>query len=263
MADWPIEKLLVFAAPFVLIIIGILMFMLMRKTIRTRSRVDSKMKKDPDISDYVIVFDWTRKVLYFPTILASIAAGILSICYAGNMDIQYTIGSCWLGVFFLNFLIDEYELTFKLIMLFVLISLLTGIWLLYLGWLDDFLNLFKTLKISMSPAGYFTIAGIFTLAIMIAWVKGLFYYVAISSNYLNLQVGPTETGEQVNHTDYTTRIDTGDFLERLLGFGRIIITFNDHRKPSISMLTWRIGTKAQKLESLRGKISVERSSKDT
>jgi len=53
-------------------------------------------------------------------------------------------------------------------------------------------------------------------------------------------------------------VDTGDFLERLLGFGRIIITFNERRRPPMILLVSRIGKKAAMLERIRGKLAVDR-----
>jgi hypothetical protein len=102
------------------------------------------------------------------------------------------------------------------------------------------------------------IAAILLVAVAISWIRGLFYYVALTPNYMNVQTGPTESGEQVSREGYGTRIDTGDFLERLLGFGRIMITFNDRRRPPIICLVARIGKKANKLEALRGKLAVDR-----
>ena len=99
---------------------------------------------------------------------------------------------------------------------------------------------------------------IFLLAVVVSWIRGLFYYVAITPNYLNIQAGPTETGEQVSREEYGTRIDTGDFLERLLGFGRLIVTFSDpHRQPTVLLIS-RIGRRARTLESIRGKLAIER-----
>jgi hypothetical protein len=70
-------------------------------------------------------------------------------------------------------------------------------------------------------------------------------------------VGVTETGEQISREDYSTRVDTGDFLERIMGFGRIIITFRDNRRLPLSLLVGRIGKKAATLESLRGILAVD------
>ena len=92
---------------------------------------------------------------------------------------------------------------------------------------------------------------------MTSWIKGLFCYVAITPNYMNIQAGLTETAEQVSREDYTTRVDTGDFLERVMGFGRVIITFRDSRRMPMMLLVGGIGKKTQALETIRGKLTVD------
>jgi hypothetical protein len=74
---------------------------------------------------------------------------------------------------------------------------------------------------------------------------------------MNLQEGPTETGEQISREDYNTRIDTGDFIERLFGFGRIVITFKEKSRLPLTLLTWNIQGKAQMLERVRAKYAVD------
>ena len=256
LASWNWDKWVVFAVPIVLVLVAALVMFLMRKTIRSRFRVTKQLRDDPDINVWLVIFDWSRKVLYVPMIIVSLAAGVLAM-FPGTIPPQL-VGGVWLTVFFVNFLVDEYELSIKLILILVLLAVVLGLWLIFLGWLRDFFTAFTYIKVAISPAAYFTIAGIFGLAILISWLKGLFYYVAITPNYLNLQVGPTETGEQVSREEYSTRVDTGDFLERVLGFGRIIITFADHRRAPLSLLVWRIGKKAQTLESIRGILVFDR-----
>jgi hypothetical protein len=56
-------------------------------------------------------------------------------------------------------------------------------------------------------------------------------------------------------------VDTGDILERLMGFGRISINYRDARRPQDSMLVWNIGKKSRKLESIRSAITIERAPK--
>ena len=104
----------------------------------------------------------------------------------------------------------------------------------------------------------YLLVGILGLAtIFISWLRGLFYYVTLTPNYMNLQDGPTESGEQIGREDYNTRIDTSDILERLMGFGRIIISFKDRNKEPISILVWRIKSRAEMLERVRGKLAID------
>lgn len=257
MPDWPWEKWAVFFVPLALLFLGALVWLLLRKTIRSRVRVARQIRDDPDINEWLVVFNWSRKALYVPTILASlIAAAIMFVKPQGpHTD---AVGGIWLGVFFLNFLVDEYEISIKLLLIVVLCGMALFLWLLFLDWVVAFLDLFTNLGITVDGIGYLVIALMFILAIGISWLRGMFYYVAITPNYLNVQIGPTETGEQISREEYSTQVDTGDFLERLLGFGRIVITFSDQRRQPITLLTGRIGTKAARLESIRGKLAVDR-----
>ncbi|MEN6334752.1 MAG: hypothetical protein ABFE01_10860, partial [Phycisphaerales bacterium] len=108
-----------------------------------------------------------------------------------------------------------------------------------------------------SGTGYLLIAIFGLLTIAISWLQGLFYYVAITPNFLNVQVGPAEAGEQIGREDYNTKVDTADFLERLLGFGRISITFKDKSRPPLTLLVWRIEKKAEMLERVRAKFAID------
>lgn len=216
--------------------------------------MEKVMHDDPDIDDWLIIFSWTPKALYFPTIIASfLAAALLKI--PGINDTA--IGGLWFAVFFMNFLIEEYNISIK-ILLIALISI--GFFLLWLHLLEmagAFLGLFKNIAISMNLTVYLLVGILGVLTIFISWLKGLFYYVSLTPNYMNLQDGPTESGEQIGREDYNTRIDTSDFLERLMGFGRIIITFKDKDKEPISILVWGIKSKAEKLERVRAKLAID------
>ena len=123
---------------------------------------------------------------------------------------------------------------------------------------NDEISIGERIALSMN-AGVYLVGGLIGLfAILVSWLRGLFYYVTITPNYMNLQEGPTESGEQIGREDYNSRIDTSDFLERLMGFGRIVITFREDRKRDpIVVLVWQIQKKAQLLERVRGKLAID------
>ena len=247
--------------PVALVAVGIGAWLMFRKTIRTRLRMNKQLRDDQDIHEYLVTFNWTRKVLYIPTVLVSLVACVLMLLQEHGMwDGPATglLGGIWIGVFFVNFLVDEYEISIKLLIIAILCVVALFLWLSLLNWVDAFMTFFGHLAINIDSTGYLLLAIVFSVAIAISWVKGMFYYVAITPNYMNIQIGPTETGEQVSREDYSTRIDTGDFLERLFGFGRVIITFRNHQRQPIVMLVSRIGKLAKKLESIRGKLAVDR-----
>jgi hypothetical protein len=260
--EWLSNQMIAVYIAIGLLAASVAAWFVLRKTFRTRLKMQKVLKLDPDVNDWLIVFDWTPKILYTPTIIASLIASLLM--YLNEIDLWFfgsipavVTGGIWLAIFFLNFLIEEYSISIK-ILIITLVSLgCFFLWLHLLDWVLDFLRLFKHLALSINATGYLLIGIIGLLTILISWLKGLFYYMTITPNYMNLQEGPTESGEQIGREDYNSRIDTSDFLERLMGFGRIIITFKDRKREPISVLTWRIQKKAQMLEKVRAKFAID------
>jgi len=234
---------------------GVAACFLLRKILRTRLRMQKAIREDPDINDWLVVFDWTPKILYVPTIIASFIAALLSWMFASIPPA--VIGGAWFAIFLLNFLVEEYNISMKVVLV-VLASF--GFFLLWLhlgGWVGSFFGLFRHIAISMNATVYLLVGVVGTCAILISWLRGLFYYVSITPNYMNIQEGPTESGEQVGREDYNSRVDTSDFLERLMGFGRIVITFKDQKRQPITLLVWRIQRKAALLEKVRAKFAID------
>jgi len=251
--DWLENQMVAIYIAIGVVVVAVAAWFILRKTIRTRLRMEKVIRDDPDINDWLVIYNWTTKILYVPTIIASFLAAIL-ISIGCN---QTVIGGIWFAVFFLNFLIEEYNISIKILMITIVSLGFFLLWLHLLGKVVDFLGLFKKIAISMNFTVYFLVGLIGLLAIFTSWLKGLFYYISITPNYMNLQDGPTESGEQIGREDYNTRIDTSDFLERLMGFGRIIITFKDRKREPIIVLVWRIQRKAQLLEKVRAKFAID------
>ena len=227
---------------------------LFRKPLRTRIRMEKVIRDDTDINDWLVVFSWTPKILYAPTIIASFVAALACYFFRDHP----AIGGIWAAIFIINFLVEEYNISIKILLIAIIGIGFFFLWLHLLGWVMPFLRLFRRIALSMNPAVYLLVGFVGLLAIFISWVRGLFYYVTITPNYMNIQDGPTESGEQISREDYNSRIDTSDFLERLMGFGRIIITFREDRKRDpIRILVWRIQTKAQMLERVRAKFAID------
>lgn len=256
------RRIIILSIPAIVAVLAAVVWLFIRKTVRTRLRMATELNADPQINDWMVLFNWTRKILYIPTILASLAAA--GIMFAGDMHwlnltegFRRAVGGGWLAVFFLNFLIDEYEIDIKVLLLILLGIGIVLLWLALADLLRPFLNGFKHLGIQISALGYLLISAIFLLAVVISWVRGLFVYVTLTPNYINISNGVTETSEQINREGYNTRIDTSDFLERLLGFGQIVITFSDTRRQPLVLLIGSVGKRAKALESIRGHLSVE------
>lgn len=260
--EWLSNQMIAVYIAIGLLALAVGTWFILRKTLRTRLKMQKVMKLDPDVSDWLIIFNWTSKILYAPTIVASLLASV--IMYLNEIHFWFfgsvpgvVIGGLWLAIFFINFLVEEYSISIK-ILIITLVSLgCFLLWLHLLGWVVGFLSLFRHLALSVNATGYLLVGIIGLFTILISWLKGLFYYMTITPNYMNLQEGPTESGEQIGREDYNSRIDTNDFLERLMGFGRIVITFKDRKREPIAVLVWRIQKKAQMLEKVRAKFAID------
>jgi len=261
---WTSSKMIAFYIVIGLAVFTIVVWLLLKRTLRTRLRMKKVTRTDLGDDTFLIVFNWTPKVLYFPTMIASVFA--LNLMHLQEADFWVfgainpkIIGSIWFIIFFLNFLVEEYNITIIVILTSLLSVGFLLLWLNLVGWVGDFLSLFKHFALSISSTGYLLVSIIGLFTILISWLKGLFYYVTITPNYINLQEGPTETGEQIAREDYNTRVDTSNFLGRLLGFGKMVITFKDRKRQPITLLVGSIKRKARLLEEVRSKFVVERS----
>jgi len=261
--DWTSNRMIALYIALGLAVTAIVASLILRKTLRTRIDSVRILRADPDLNDWLVIFGWTPKVLYVPTILAALLASVFMFMKESEWQVftgisPTVIGGLWFAVFFLNFLIEEYDVNIRMILI-----TFTGLgafllWLHLLGWVLPFLGLFKHLAFSISATGYLLIALIGLLTVCVSWLYGLFHYVAITPNCLDIHWGPTEAGEQVGREDYNTKVDTSDFLERLFGFGRIIITFKDNIRPPLTLLVWRVEAKAHMLERVRAKFVMDR-----
>ncbi len=253
-------------------------FLVKREVVRTRLKVKVTMQNDPEltrldngkkINEFLIVFNWTRKVLYLPTIIASFFAAVL-ICVvepeaAGWFDSKIdseivqmieVIGGIWFAIIFLNFLVEEYDIRLMAIIMSLVSVGFLLLWLYLFGWVNSFFRLFTHLDVFISWKGYLLVGLIGMLTLLVSWVRGLFYFVVITPNFINIQEGLTETGTQIAKKDYNSSVDTSGLVERLLGFGKIKITFKGSEREPITLYVWKIGAKAKKLEEISTKTIV-------
>ncbi len=260
--SWTSNQMIALYIALGVLVAGVVAWLILRKTVRTRIAMERQLRQDPDINDWLVIFGWTPKVLYVPTIIVAVLASLLMFMQESGWKIfaginPKTVGGIWFTIFFINFIIEEYHISIKVIIIAFVGTGFLLLWLHLLGWVGGFLGLFRSLAFSISGTGYLLIAIFGLLTIGISWLQGLFFYVAITPNSLNLQEGPTEAGEQIGREDYNSKVDTGDFLERLLGFGRISITFKEKSRLPLTLLVWQVQKKADLLEKVRSKFAID------
>ena len=72
---WTSNKMNALYILLALLGVGVGAWFLLRHTLRSRLRVKKLLQADPDMSNWPIVFGWSPKVLYVPTMLASLLPG--------------------------------------------------------------------------------------------------------------------------------------------------------------------------------------------
>lgn len=277
---WLSKKMVAFYVVIGIAVIATMGWFLLvkREVVRTRLKVKVTMQNDPEltrldngkkINEFLIVFNWTRKVLYLPTIIASLIAAVL-ICvvepeaagwFDSKMDSEIVqmmevIGGIWFAIIFLNFLVEEYNIRLMVIIMSLVSVGFLLLWLYLFGWFNSFFRLFTHLDVFISWKGYLLVGLIGMLTLLVSWVRGLFYFIVITPNFINIQEGLTETGTQIAKKDYNSSVDTSGLVERLLGFGKIKITFKGSEREPITLYVWKIGAKAKKLEEISTKTIV-------
>ena len=259
--DWTSNQAIAVYIAAGLVVAGVVVWLVLRRTVRTRLRTEREVRQDPDIHDWLVIFNWSRKTLYVPTVAISLAAATVMFLKEMGWFVEAVtpeiIGGVWFTVFFLNFLVEEFEINVKVVLIGSLCLLALLLWLHLLGWVRPFVRTFGHITIEMSWMGYLAMALIGLLTVLISWIRGLFYYIVFTPNYMNIQWGLTEAGDHIGREDYNTHVDTTDLLERLMGFGKIVIVFKDQKRPPLTLLVWRIGRRAELLERVRGKFAID------
>lgn len=264
---WATPKMIAFYVIVGIAIIAVMGWFLLKSTGRTRLGMKQTLNLDEDLAggEFLIVFDWSQKVLYLPTVIASFIAAVFMYFLDPDPALPLSpeviriieiIGGVWVAIFFFNFLIEEYNVRLMVIVLSLVSMGFLLLLLILFECMGSFFKLFKHLDVFISWKGYLLAGLIGFLTIVVSWVKGLFYYIVVTPNYLNIQEGLTETGKQIARRDFHTSVDTTDLAERLFGFGKVIVTFKQSEKEPITLYVWRIGAKAKKLEEMGTKTIV-------
>ncbi len=262
MAEWGAVKTVIFSIPFVLALVLVGLFAhALGAWRRIRRDWVRNNPDDPNCKNLLLVYDLSRKALYMPTIATSLVMSALMLLkqrWGLLPDVEPTLlGGIWLGVFFVNFLVEEYDIDLRALIITVVVLAGAFMWVAVMNWIPEFFRFFGRFGIAIDAAGYALIALVFIIAILYSVFKGTFHYVEITPNYINIQMGLAETGEQLSREQYSTRIEAEDLIERLLGFGRLIITFRDTRRAPMVFLVHGVGRKAAQLEGIRGTYLVD------
>ena len=222
------------------ILVPFIFWMLRKKgAIRTRIDKENEIRQNPSIHVWLVTFDWTRLIVFLPTIIFLVVAALMG--FLANLIVseeylilvQRCIGGAVIGIFALNTVVVLFKFTWTKIGFvlgslgfFTLLVILSGLFSQVFGKL-------KHLGVSIEPFGYLLIAYVLLNFLRLIWLNGLFDYVVFTPNRIETQKGSSESGKGTKSARLNVSIDTHDTIERAFGMGKIIINFMDLDKDTI------------------------------
>lgn len=235
------------------ITVALLVFVLifkMTKSAKTRYERDNEVRQNPNIKVWLCGYNWGWPILFLPTMVLMIAAGVvgilLNLIFGGSEVVQDVIGGVVLVFGALNAAVAIFKLkpvTLGLLLggfiIILLILLLHGPQT-FLG----FFKGFKLLGVKIEPLGYILLAYVWSVFLRIIWVKSLFFYWVFLPNRLELQHGLSESNDSVDRDDLRHQIDTDDVILRWWNVGIITFYFPELDKLPITNVVWGIRKKA-------------------
>jgi hypothetical protein len=250
-----------------LVIAGEIVLIITLKTARTRYSVEKMILNHGDVHEYAILWDRPRWVLFTPVMGVSILFGIcMLLSDAGWFPQAITprmLGGIWVVLCVLNVLVEQFHMSIKVV--FIVVPTLGALLLLLhlINYADDVIHLVRYAAVAVPAKLYFMTAFVVALVMLIGWIQGLFYYMAITPNVADLQRGLTETGRQIKNADYDVDFDATDVVERwLFGFGRIIISFRDPSRPPMVFFVPHASKTDDRIRRVRSVTAIDRTPAD-
>ena len=232
--------------------IVVLIFKLTKSAV-TRFERENEVRQNPNIKVWLAGFDWGWPILFLPTVLLMIAAGLLGLILnliCPEFDIvsvvQNVLGGTVIVVGALNAAVVIFKLkpvTLGLILGSFIILLL----ILLLHGPQTFIGFFKSFRhlgVNIEPLGYLILAYVWSVFLRIIWVKSLFYYWVFLPNRLELQHGLSESNDSVDRDDLRHQIDTDDVILRWFNVGVITFYFPELDRLPITNVILGIRKKA-------------------
>jgi len=238
------------------ITVAFLVFVLifkMTKSARTRYERDNEVRQNPNIKVWLCGYNWGWPILFLPTMVLMITAGLvgilLDLIFGGAETvpvIQDVIGGVVIVFGALNAAVAIFKV--KPVTLGLLLgSFFIILLILLLHGPQTFLSFFKGFRhlgVNIEPLGYILLAYIWSVFLRIIWVKSLFFYWVFLPNRLELQHGLSESNDSVDRDDLRHQIDTDDVILRWWNVGSITFYFPELDKLPITNVVWGIRKKA-------------------
>ena len=235
----------------------LLSFIFLLKRAKTRWEVEDRLRRSEDIHDWMVFFSWTKKLIHIPTIIAGFAAAIVMQFYPESKTL---VGAIWFFIWLVCYTVEESDIGLSTALVAFVAILLLAVLSIFGKVHDDIPKLAKYVRFSASSALYLGISIVYLTAIVLSYIKGLFYYVALEPNQMIIQTKIGEDAAAYHRTEYDVRIETTvDIVEWFVYHtGTVKIQFRNGKRPPLECYVGNIGTKARYLANVLGVTAIDR-----
>ena len=234
-------------------VLVLLLIFKITKSVRTRFERDNEVRQNSNIKVWLTGYDWGWPILFLPTMVLMIAAGIVGILLnlsfgssAAILVAQNIIGGIVIAVAALNAAVIIFKL--KPVTLGLLLGgFLVVLLILLLHGPNTFLAFFKGFRhlgVKIEPLGYILLAYVWSVFLRIIWLKSLFYYWVFIPNRLELQHGLAESNDSIDRDDLRHKIDTDDVILRWWNVGIVTFYFPELDRLPVTNVVFGIRKKA-------------------
>jgi len=197
---------------------------------QTRFNVEERIVEYEEITEYVILWNRPRWVLYIPSLILSLLFALILGLQRGEVIPEVvslsTLGGTWVFLGFINLLIEQFHIEIKDVVIFFSTLGFLALLLYFLGLAPQAIALYRYLGVALPMKFYIMAAFVISLVVGIGWLYGLFHYTALTPNMVEIQRGLTETSDQIKIASVRSQPDTTDLLERMMGCGFLQLSLN-------------------------------------
>lgn len=217
----------------------------------TRFIRENQVRQDPNIKVWLCGYDWGWPVLFVPTAVLMVLAGVVGLLIGLFPGEHAAVNAVLGGLVILFASLNAAVVIFK--MRPVVLGLLAGAFFMLLlilllhgpSTLLGFFKGFRYLGVKIEPMGFILLAYIWSIFLRIIWLRSLFFYWVFLPNRLELQHGLSESNDAVDREDLRLQIDTDDVILRWWNVGIITFYFPQLDRQTITNVVFGIRKKAE------------------
>jgi len=226
---------------------------------RATTRWEMEIRLDKEHESWLVIFNWTKKILHIPTIICSVPAALIVWRLPPDSPHIQIVGATWFCVWLFCHTIEDYDFSFA-VTLAIAVSIVLFLVLTVFGHvLGTIADCARLISIFASPALYLGIGIAYMISIVISYIRGLFYYVAITPNQMIIQSKIGEDGETIQRRKYDAKVEAStDVIEWLVyNVGSLKIWFHEGGREPMSFYVSGIRKKSAWLLDVLEVTSVE------